>query len=113
MSRRRDAALAGTVLAASAGAVLAVGAMLSPRWLALGALGTIGFELLASRSPDAVRRRWERPAVQVASVALALSVVALGAWLAPSAVLPAVVGALAAYLLVLVGSTAIGRSGRR
>ncbi|MFC4988500.1 hypothetical protein [Saliphagus infecundisoli] len=113
MTARRDAALAGAVLVAAVVVLAAVGARLTPGWLALGALGTVGFELVASRDPEAVRRRWERPVVQAASVVLALSGVALGAVLAPSVVLPAVVGALAAYLLVLAGSAAVGRSGRR
>lgn len=113
MTARRDAALAGAVLAAAGTALWASGVRLTPCWLALGALGTVAFELLASWDPEAVRRRWERPAIQAGSVALALSGVALGAVLAPSAALPAVVGALAAYLLVLGGSTAARRAGRR
>ena len=108
MSAPRDAALAGLVLAATGIAVLAVGATLAGRWAAFGALGTVAFELLTSLDPATVRRHWDRPVVQAGAVGLALSGVALGAWLAPPIVLSASVGALVAYLLLLAGSTAIG-----
>lgn len=101
MSLRRDTGLAGGVLVATGVAVFAVGADVSLPWVVAGALGTLGFELVATRRRATVRGYWDRPRVQATSVAAALVVVALGAWLAPSPVLSAVVGALVAYLLVL------------
>lgn len=98
MGTRTDALLAGLVLVAAAGALVAVEASVSPIAAALGGLGTIAFELLAARDPETVRRWWDRPVVQGLSVAVALVGIAIGATVAASSALSFALGALATYL---------------
>ncbi|WP_049928378.1 hypothetical protein [Halopiger goleimassiliensis] len=107
MVSRTDAALATVVLAAVVIAVAAVDA--SIRWpaAAVGGLGTIAFELAATRAHGTVRFYWERPVVQGASVVLALVGVAAGAVIAPSSVLSFALGSLVTYLAYLVGTVAV------
>lgn len=88
-------------MAATVVAVLAIDGDISLPWAAAGALGTVAFELLATRHRAAIRGYWERSGAQAASVVAAFTVVGLGACLAPSTVLSAVLGALVAYLLIL------------
>lgn len=104
---KADAALALVALAAFVGSLVAVGASLSVPFFVAGGLGTIGFELLASRDPDLVRRCWERPVVQLAALALAIGAAAIGARVAPEPVLSALCGATITYL-VLLASIRIG-----
>ncbi|WP_049921651.1 hypothetical protein [Halopiger djelfimassiliensis] len=105
MGRRTDAALAGIVLVAAGIAFGFVETSFAPIPGALGGLGTVAFELLAARDPDAVRRYWDRPAVQIVAAVAALSLVAVGALVAPATVLSAVCGALVTYLCVLLVGT--------
>ncbi|ELY45164.1 hypothetical protein [Natronorubrum sulfidifaciens] len=99
MGARIDVVLTLIVLFAASVAVVTVDATLSPLAVGGGALGTLGFELVATRDPAAVRRHWERPAVYVLAVATALIGIAIGAVVAPSSVLSFVLGALVTYLL--------------
>ena len=101
MGTGTDAGLALLVLAATGIAYALVGAPVSPLALAVGGLGTVGFELVAARDPETVRDYWERPVVQAVSVALALVGVVAGAVVAPSVVLSFALGALVMYLVVL------------
>ena len=101
MGTRTDAALAILVLAAVGIAFVAVDASVWWPAVAVGGLGTVGFELAAARDPETVRDYWERPVVQALSVALSLVGIAIGAFAAPSSVLSFALGALAAYLVVL------------
>ena len=101
MGRRRDGVLATVALAAFLLAAFLVDATPSVPAFVLGALGTVLFELAATRAYDRVRRQWERPAVQAVALACTVGLVVVGAWLAPSRVLSAGIGALSAYLTVL------------
>ncbi|ELZ03526.1 hypothetical protein [Natrialba asiatica] len=98
MGTRTDATLAVLVLAAVGLAFASVGASVSLRSAAGGGCGTIAFEFIAARDPALVREYWERPAVQVTAVGLALLVIVSGATVAPSRVLSALAGALVTYL---------------
>ncbi|RQH01934.1 hypothetical protein [Natrarchaeobius oligotrophus] len=102
MGTRTDAALAIGVLGAALVAFATVDASFSPVAFGGGAAATLAFELLASRDPEPIRRRWESRSVQAAAVVVAVAVVAVGAIVAPSSVLSAVIGALVAYLAFLV-----------
>lgn len=101
MGSRRDASLALLTLAAYAVLSLVVDAPLSVPFAVLGGAGTIAFELLASRDPDAVRTHWDRPLVQVAVVALAIGIGVGGALVAPGSVLSLCLGAVCTYLVLL------------
>ncbi|QLK27485.1 hypothetical protein HYG81_07765 [Natrinema zhouii] len=101
MGARSDALLAVVVLVAAAVASVLVDVVLSPSFLAVGAVSTLVFEAIAARDPDAVRRYWERPAVQGATLVVALAGVVVGARVAPSIVLSFTVGSLVTYLVFL------------
>lgn len=101
MGLRTDAGLAVVALLAFAIAFRAADASLSVPALGLGAAGTIGFEIVAYSHVETVRRVWERPAVQLASLAGAIAIAAGGAVVAPSFVLSAGIGSLVAYFAVL------------
>ena len=101
MGRRIDASLALLTLAGFVGALLAVEASFSPSFFVLGGLGTLGFEVLASRDTERVRAFWARPLVQLFALVLAFGVVVAGTITAPSQVLSAGIGALVAYLCLL------------
>ncbi|SDR14793.1 hypothetical protein [Natronobacterium texcoconense] len=110
MGARTDAALAVVALGAFVALVLLVDASLSLVYLALGAVGTLAFELLAARDPELVRYYWERPLVQFVSLAIAVGVAAIGARVAPTAVLSLCIGATVAYLVFLALVGAVRRS---
>jgi len=99
---RRDGALATVALIGAFGAVILADVALSPVWLFCGALGTVGFEAAATRYGGPVRSLWERPAVQMGSLAGVLAVTALAAVYRSGIVVSLLVGGLAAYLCVLV-----------
>lgn len=101
MGRSTDALLAALSLGLFCGALLASGAPLSPAWAGLGALAVVAFEVAALRHREAVYRRWDRPAVKLGAVALAVCLVGVGFRAAPSRLLSAGIGSLSAYLLVL------------
>ncbi|WP_339102262.1 hypothetical protein [Haloterrigena salinisoli] len=101
MGNRTDAALAILVLAAVGIAFVAVGASVSWPAAAVGGLGTIGFELVAARAYETVRRYWERPLVRGLSLTAALLVVAVGAAAAPDVVLSLFCGGAVTYLAFL------------
>ena len=101
MGRRRDGTLAALALGVFFLAIVLVEASLSFPAFALGALGTVVFEALATRAYDRIRRHWERPAVQAGTLVSAVAIAAIGTVVAPSRVLSTGVGALVAYLAVL------------
>lgn len=101
MSRRTDGVLGLIALGAFVVALAVVDARPSIAFLALGAAGTVGFEILAFRHTETVHRYWNRPIVQLSTLALAFAIVAVGATVAPSTVLSAGIGAIATYLIVL------------
>lgn len=101
MGARTDAILTILVLTAVGIAFVLVDASLSPLAVALGGLGTIVFELVAARDVATVRYYWERPVVQVISVAVALFLVAVGARFAPETVLSLFCGGAVTYLVFL------------
>lgn len=102
MGVRTDGGLAVLALAVFSGAFVAVDAPISGPALVAGGAGTIAFELVAFRHFEAVRRVWERAAVQIGSLAGAFAIAAVGAIVAPAIVLSAGIGALVTYLLFLV-----------
>ncbi|MFU8868990.1 hypothetical protein [Natronococcus sp.] len=101
MGARTDAALSLVALVVFLAFAALVDASLSPLFLVVGGLGTILFELLASRRYDLVRRYWERRDVQVVSLAAAIGIAAVGARVAPEPVLSLCCGALVTYLAFL------------
>lgn len=101
MGLRTDAGLAVVALLAFGIAFRTADASLSAPALALGGAGTIGFEIVAYSHVETVRRVWERPAVQLATLAGAIAIAAAGAVVAPSVVLSAGIGSLVAYFAVL------------
>lgn len=107
MGTRTDAALALAALAVFAGFVALTNAALSLRFLLLGGLATVLFELFAARAYERVRRYWEHRSVQAASFAVAVGLAAAGALFAPGPVLSLCCGATVTYLAVL-GSVRIG-----
>lgn len=106
---RIDALLAVISLAAFGLAFVLVEASISTPFFALGSATTVAFELAAARAPETVRDYWEQSGVRPASLAAALGIAGVGAVLAPSSVLSAGIGALVAYLLVLL-LVSIGRN---
>lgn len=113
MGIRTDAALALLVLVAVWVAATLVDAPLSPRIAAIGGLGTLGFELVAARDPETVRRYWDQPVVQGLTVAVTLAGIAIGAVVAPSSVLSFAFGALVTYLVVLLVVQIDAKTGAR
>ncbi|MDG5761471.1 hypothetical protein QA600_19250 [Natronococcus sp. A-GB1] len=101
MGTRTDAALSLVALAVFVAFAALVDASISPLFLAVGGLGAILFELVASREYDLVRRHWERRDVQAASLAAAIGLAAVGARVAPAPVLSLCCGAVATYLVFL------------
>jgi hypothetical protein len=103
VGRRRDAALAGLVLAPVGAAAVAVGAPLAPGPVLAGVAATLLTEWLLSRDVDRVRSTWGRAGVQVAAVVAAVSGAALAWRLVGAWVLTAAVAGLVAYLGLLAG----------
>lgn len=101
MSRRRDAALAGGVLSVVVAGGVAVDAGASPGAFALGALGAVVLEVVASARAARVRAAWRRRSVRALAVAVAALAVAAAAVVAPDAGLNALAGGLIAYLVLL------------
>ncbi|WP_408957194.1 hypothetical protein [Natrinema sp. 74] len=101
MGTRTDGALAVLALAAFLALVVRVDASLSVGLLLLGGTTTVVFEILAARDPALVRSYWERWTVQLASLAAAISGAAVGARIAPTAVLSLCCGATVTYLAFL------------
>ncbi|WP_222916932.1 hypothetical protein [Natrinema sp. SYSU A 869] len=101
MGTRTDGILAGIALAAFLGLAILANASLSLRFLLVGGIATITFELLAARDPSLVRYYWERRTVQLASLAVAISGAAIGARIAPVPVLSLCCGATITYLVFL------------
>ena len=101
MSLITDGVLAVIALAAFVGGLAVASAPLSLPFVAVGVLGTLVFEAIAFSHSDLVRQYWERPAVQLGTLAGAFVIVGIGIAVAPSRLLSAGVGALVAYLLVL------------
>ncbi|WP_226480513.1 hypothetical protein [Natrinema amylolyticum] len=101
MGTRTDGALALIALAAFLGLVVLADVSLSLRFLLVGGIATITFELLAARDPSLVRYYWERRPVQLASLALAIGGAAVGARTAPVPVLSLCCGATITYLVFL------------
>ncbi|MCU4742963.1 hypothetical protein OB955_18470 [Halobacteria archaeon AArc-m2/3/4] len=109
MSLLTDGVLGLLALGAFAGALVAVDARLSLPFFALGAAGTAVFEIVAFRNTERVRYYWERPVTQLATFALGLAIAGIGAVVAPSSVLSAGIGAIGAYLVVLVAVLVVRR----
>ena len=105
MGRRRDGTLAALAFVVFFLAFVLVEASLSFPAFALGAIGTVVFEALATRAYDQARRHWERPAVQAGTLVSAVAIAVIGTVVAPSRVLSAGIGALSAYLCLLVAVT--------
>ncbi|MFD1563428.1 hypothetical protein ACFR99_07695 [Haloarchaeobius amylolyticus] len=96
-----DGVLAVIALAAFVGGLLVAGAPLSVPSVAVGGLGTLCFEVIAYSHSELVREYWERPAVQLATLAGAFVIVGVGIVIAPSRLLSVGIGALVTYLLIL------------
>lgn len=101
MGARTDTGLALIALAAFLGAFVLTDSTLSIPALVVGGGGTIAFEIVAFRHFETVRRVWERPAVQLGTLAVAIAIAATGAIVAPAIVLSAGIGTLVTYLAVL------------
>lgn len=102
MGVRTDAGLALITLTVFVGAFIIAGSTLSITVLAVGGVGTVVFELVASRHSEPLRRVWNQPVVQFGTLLGAGVIAVLGAVVAPAIVLSAGIGALVMYLLVLV-----------
>ncbi|WP_148413335.1 hypothetical protein [Haloferax sp. KTX1] len=101
MTRRRDAALAGSVLVPVAAAAVLLRPPVTAEPVFVGVVGALALEIALSVRASAVRRLWERRGVRVASVALAVVGTALGvAAFGPASLLAATAG-LSTYLLLL------------
>ncbi|EMA00195.1 hypothetical protein [Haloferax denitrificans] len=101
MTRRRDAALAGSVLVPVAAAAVLLRTPVTPEPVFVGVVGALALELALSVRASSVRRLWERRGVRVASVALAIVGTALGVAILGPASLLVVAAGLSTYLLLL------------
>ncbi|RZV11501.1 hypothetical protein BDK88_0380 [Natrinema hispanicum] len=101
MSLVTDGVLAVIALAAFVGGLAVASAPLLLPFVAVGVLGTLVFEAIAFSHSDLVRQYWERPTVQLGTLAGAFVIVGIGIAVAPSRLLSAGIGALVTYLLVL------------
>ncbi|WP_254525148.1 hypothetical protein [Natrinema caseinilyticum] len=101
MSERTDGVLAVITLAAFGGGLVAASAPLSVPFVAIGGLGTLGFEAVAFSHSETVRHYWDRPVVQAGTLAGAFAIVGVGIVVAPSSILSAGIGSLTTYLLFL------------
>ncbi|RDZ65112.1 hypothetical protein C5B90_01740 [Haloferax sp. Atlit-12N] len=101
MTRRRDAALAGSVLVptAAAAALLRTPVTLEP--VLVGVAGALALEAALSLRASSVRALWERRVVRTASVAVALAGIVLGVVLFGRSTLLAVAAGLSTYLFLL------------
>ncbi|ADQ67669.1 hypothetical protein C499_17904 [Halogeometricum borinquense DSM 11551] len=109
MSRRRDAIATLAVLIPTLATVVVCNSPVTPFAVGAGAAGALAIEALLSLRATRVRREWERPAVQLASVAVGLVVAAVGvAVLGPLAATVLAAG-LCTYLGFLVALTLLGR----
>jgi hypothetical protein len=100
-TRSADGALAAAVLVLAVVAIRVGRIDVPPSAVLLGAGSTVGFELLAGRGPERVRRVWARRGVRATVVVAtllvgALAVAARAAWLVVAGA-----GALGCYLVVL------------
>ncbi len=109
MGSRTDAGLTLVALAVFLGAFVLTQSTLSVPAVIVGGVGTIAFELVAFRHVETVRCVWERPAVQLGTLAFSIVIAAVGAIVAPPMVLSAGIGALVTYLLMLVTVIAMRR----
>ncbi len=107
MSRTTDGVLAVVTLAAFVGGLAVANASPSTVFVAVGGLGTLVFEAVAFSHSETVRYYWERPAVQAGTLVAAFGIVGIGIVVAPSSILSAGIGALGAYLVVLVVVSAV------
>jgi hypothetical protein len=113
MGARTDAALSLLALAGFLLAIRVADTDVSVAYLALGAVGTLAFELLALPRQREIYAVWNRPAVQIAALALTAVVILAGLTTAPSPVLSAGAGALVAYLALLGAVALAARLGDR
>ncbi|WP_254531638.1 hypothetical protein [Natrinema gelatinilyticum] len=101
MGEMTDGILAMIALAAFIGGLLTASAPLSIPFVAIGGLGTLVFEAVASSHSETVRHYWDRPVVQAGTLAGAFGIVGVGIVVAPSSSLSAGIGSLTTYLLFL------------
>lgn len=101
MSARRDALLAAITLAGYAALVAVAEVNVSVPVAVAGGGAVVLLEALAGRHATAVRRAWERPAVQAVALVGALALGAAAALAGVAVVLSLVVGGVAAYLALL------------
>jgi len=113
MGRRRDAVLGLLTLAGLVLLQILTDTAIAPLWAALGAVGTILFEIIGSTRRTIIRDYWDRPAVQITTFVSALAVAAIGAILAPEIVLSSGIGALSCYLVILGGVSAHSMASER
>lgn len=99
----RDGALATAVLIAYGYLLVRLDARPTIGGALVGALGTALFEAIAGRYERTVRAYWRRRWVQSLAVALALAGGAVGALTAGRTLLSAGIGALVAYVVLLIG----------
>lgn len=100
MVSRLDGILAAAVLVVATSGLAIANGPPSPWALVVGAVATLGFELVTAHSGVTVRTVWERPAVQAMSLLAAVVLVAVATIHAAPMVLSAVIGAVGAYLVL-------------
>jgi len=101
MTRRRDAALAGSVFVPVAAAVALLRTPVTPEPVFVGVVGALALEIALSLRASSVRRLWERRGVRAASAAVAAVGTALGVVVFGPASLLVVAAGLSTYLLLL------------
>ncbi|WP_049898277.1 hypothetical protein [Halococcus agarilyticus] len=100
-TRLADGALAAAVLVLAVAVIRITRIDVSPSAILLGAGSTVGFELLAGRDPERVRRVWARRGVRAAVVGVALALGVLAVVVRAAWFVVAGAGALGCYLIVL------------
>jgi len=113
MGRRRDAVLGLLTLAWLVLFLFLTDTAIAPVWVALGAVGTILFEVIGNTRRTVIRDYWDRPAVQITTFVSALAMAAIGAILAPEIVLSSGIGSLSCYLVILGGMSARSMASER
>ncbi|MCO8268438.1 hypothetical protein NKF06_18065 [Haloferax sp. AB510] len=101
MTRRRDAALAGSVLVPTALAAALLRTPVTPGPVLVGVVGALALEAALSLRASSVRALWERRVVRTTSVATAVVGIVLGVVVFGRQTLLAVAVGLSTYLFLL------------
>lgn len=100
-TRLADGALAAAVLVVAIAIIRNREIDVSPSAILVGAISTVGFEALAGRDADRVRRLWARPTVRAGTVGIALCLGTTAVLVSAGWLVVAGAAALGCYLVVL------------